>query len=125
MLPETEVEPPNAFDCFNTVAEVCGFVWKQHGADGLRKLLAMPGVADSYREHFEDAADDLRAVGLLAAAEIVAEFAEKLQPEVEICPHDPNTANGRAWMQSYRNRQYQRQRKRERLGLTVPLVGST
>jgi len=118
MLPD-EVEPPNPFDCFNTVAEICGFLWKRDGESVLRQLLAMPGVADSNREPFEDAADQLRGVGLLAAAEIVAEFAAKLSPEVETCPHDPNTANGRAWMQSYRNRQRERQKKRERLGLSA------
>jgi len=40
-LPETEVEPPNPFDCLNSVAEVCGFVWKRGGEKDLRQLLAM------------------------------------------------------------------------------------
>ncbi len=118
-LPETEIEA-NPFDAFDSIAEICGFVWKKGGEDDLRKLLTMQ--VGSCREPFEDAADDLRVVGLTKAAAIVAEFAEKLSPKVEVCPHDPNTPNGRQWLQFQKNRerqrQWERQRKRERLGLT-------
>ena len=114
-LPETETqEPPNPFDVFDSIGQTLGFIFKKLGEDGLRKLLAMPGVGGSNRELFEDAADELRTVGLGAAAAIVSEFAEKLSPEVEVCPHDPNSANGRAWMQSYRNRQWERQWQRRK-----------
>ena len=120
MTLETETEA-NPFDAFNSASQLYGFVFKRFGQDFLRQLLAQPYPTPLWREQLEEDAAELASMGVLAASKIIAEAAAKApSEEPEACPHDPNRANGRAWMQSYRNRQRERQRKRERLGLTVP-----
>ena len=76
MLQKTTPEPeePNPFEDF-TSAELCAFVYRKHGAAGLREFLSDADDESSTREFYEDAAATLMAIGLAKAAAIVAEVA--------------------------------------------------
>jgi hypothetical protein len=69
------VEEPDAFDELKTGGEVCAFIYRQFGEDGLRALLAHDVDKPFDREWVQDIADELHRAGLRKAAGIAAKVA--------------------------------------------------
>jgi hypothetical protein len=118
-----EPEEPNPFGDF-TSAELCAFVYRKHGAAGLREFLSGADDDFSTREFYEDAAATLMAVGLAKAAAIVAEVAAQTPSQMSFercCYMQPpyvgrpgNILNVKCWLRSTRNRLLVRCRGDER-----------
>lgn len=94
---------PTVWRGSETAAEVAAFVYKKFGADGLRQSLTMTTEGSTVRltsEFLQAAADELAEVGLSRAADVVAEIAATMPSELDLCPYDPDSANGKSWLAS-------------------------
>jgi hypothetical protein len=101
-FPTEEADP---FDQFESPAEVCAYVHRKLGEDGLRQLLTH-SPKNPTREDLLDVRAELSGAGLVQAATIVSELAATALPT----DVPPNVA---AWLRSTRRRQLDRQLARE------------
>jgi hypothetical protein len=93
------------FGEFESAAEIAGFVYKKFGAAGLRQCLSMTTEGSTTvltAEFLERAANELAEVGLAKAAAVVAEIADTMPSELDLCPYAPDSANGRSWLANRR-----------------------
>ena len=106
-------EAPNPFDAFDSLGVICAFIHKKLGADAVRQALEQ---ADSLhpltREFVEDGVAELKAVSLHKVAAILAGRASTLPSELDLCPYDPDSINGRSWIASHQRRQASVRRSR-------------
>jgi hypothetical protein len=120
MSPEATLEP-DPWDNLETLAEVCAFTARKFGEEGLRQALAIV-EGPSRRENFEDAAYELKAIGLTKAAAVVAEFAAACPSRADMvfCPYlvppyresPGNERNIECWQRSEQYRAEEQRRKR-------------
>lgn len=107
-LTATNSEELDEFSNFDTLAEKAAFIFKRDGGAFLRKALEMSGNK-GIPEVVEDAAIELRRMGLHAVAKIVAEHAAICLPmdDMSRCPYPQTPENARsieAWLRSQRQR---------------------
>jgi hypothetical protein len=109
--------PGDPFDEFETIGEVCAFVYSKCGEDALRELLARPIPGHPYtREDLLDCASELKSAGLSQVAAIVTDLSSNALPmdDMSFCVYTPDVpANVTAWLRSTRSRQQERQAARE------------
>jgi len=79
MNPSSEIDEEAAFSLFETAAAVMAFIWRKFGESGLRELLTLLDQLD--REFLQEAADELKEVGLIKAGAIVAKAAALAPPK--------------------------------------------
>jgi hypothetical protein len=103
-LPEPETdEEPNPFEGFS-FAEICGFIHRKEGENGLRELLAM--FNDFTCEFLAEAASELTAAGLSKPATILTALAATTPSELDSGnPYDEDDRlNWSEWRRSWLNR---------------------
>ncbi len=130
LLEDTPAEEPSPFDAFDSISEVCGFLYKLQGEEGLRECFDRLLARDEYRrfgpyrEELEQIAVELATVGLNKAADIIAEYAANAPLEIETCPYEPGSANATQWYQSLMNRQSSAEMTRQRESVSLTPVRS-
>jgi hypothetical protein len=106
------------FDEFETVAEVCAYIHRKLGEEGLRLLLTQPAPRGTAlnRDDLLDIAAELSGAGLSKAAAVVSEIAATRLPmdDLSFCAYTPDVpANQRAWLRAQQRRQAQRADQRK------------
>ena len=84
-----------ALDTFDLIA---AYLHARHGEQALRETFAL---IDLHREQLEEAAEVLEQRGLDAVASIMREIAAEARSGIEDNPYDPDSINGRYWVQSW------------------------
>ena len=112
MHPEPAESDP--WEPLETIPEVASFIYRQFGEAFLRQALTAE-ASTCKREYFENAAEELKGVGLSKVAAIVSEFAATLPSaaDTRFCPHEPGTPAAKIWLkleQRYTDR-YKREHK--------------
>jgi hypothetical protein len=108
-MSETDTES-NPFSQLETLGEILGYVYARHGGGPVvRELLDTFGTEASSglsREVLESGADELESVGMLSAAVIVREYAERAYEAKYQCPwpRDNHPHNAKAWVAMERQR---------------------
>jgi hypothetical protein len=100
---DTELAP------LETVAEILAYTYRCRGGEPtLREIMDRWQASDRplYRDDIEQIASEIAESGMKQCAKIVAEYAAKAEPDMRHyeCPHAPDTANFRAWLQRQKNR---------------------
>jgi hypothetical protein len=92
--PEPEPEA-DAFDQFETLPPLAAFLHSRYGGEELAECLRK--VEELTREFLEDAADELRQIGLPRVAAIVSAEAKRRPSGIESDPYEPGSYNSQCW----------------------------